>query len=164
MLVQHAAPCFPSASCFRQIPLTSLIPTSGALRFPFIWQKASEGALLNGREAEIFSRMLSERRIWLELQLQASGGRLANQEPLKVPRISGGSMSGLFACGLMCRPRVVMATILYASTGHEHWPSRCHRSKAEKFILCPTLHKSGFCIIFSLRKLAFTAKDAQVQV
>lgn len=104
MLVQHAALCFPSALCFRQIPLTSLIPTSGALRFPFIWQKAGEGALLSGREAEIFSWMLSERKIWLQLQLEASGGRLTNQKPLKVPRISGGSMSGLFACALMRRP------------------------------------------------------------
>lgn len=145
MLVQHAALSFPSASCFCQIPLTSLIPTSEALRFPFIWQKAGVGALLSGREAEIFSRMLSERRIWLQLQLEASGGRLANQEPLKAPRISGGSLSGLFACALMRRPPVVMATILYTSAEHEYWPSRSHWSKAEKFTLCPTLHNSCEC-------------------
>lgn len=152
MLVQHAVLFFPSASCFCQIPLATLIPTSQALRFSFIWQKArcGEDALRTvGRPTSLAGCFLTVRSC-------CSYRWHSNQEAVRRSSRQTGASGCSTAFGSRSDPQlltgcppVAIAAIcpLGMSTGNLKLNSPV----------------KGRNVPSSLQKLAFAAKDAQVQ-
>lgn len=87
MLVENPALLLPSASCFCQSGLTTLILTSEALSSSFIWQKPDVAKTLNaGEEADIFRGMGG---VFFSQSSCCSYGKLGNQVGVRSSELSG---------------------------------------------------------------------------